>query len=214
MGSEGKQLKGINEQLLMRSLGLGWNDAYHAWSKAGKPHTFTQLFWFFKQQVIPLADTLDVPRDPPLTLLSPPETQSHGTKSELAMTMKCRNENNLTEFKKKVNAVERDWREAEGVGDRWSEMQRSVMPEIDSTLIEFRIEMLFEYTETDGTTHLDWCHGEVTLVIGNKTTHAKIRWDEECLRPGDCSTTQEKLLQTKWNPEQARKGALREYLTV
>jgi hypothetical protein len=27
-----------------------------------------------------------------------------------------------------------------------------------------------------------------------------IRWDEDCLRPGDRSTTREKLLQTKWNP--------------
>jgi hypothetical protein len=92
-------------------------------------------------------------------------------------------------------------------------MQRSVMPYIDSTLIGFRIEMLFEYTETYGTTYLDWCHGKVTLVIGDKSKYAKIRWDEECLRPGDCSTTQEKLLQTKWNPEQARKGAWREYST-
>ena len=163
--------------------------------------------------MIPLADILDVPGEPPLALPSPPEMQSLGTKSELDMTMKSRDENNLAEFKKKAYA-ERDRREADGVGDRWSEMQRSVMPEIDSTLIGFRIKMLFEYTETDGTTYLDWCHGEVTSVIGNKTKNAKIRWDEECFRPGDCSTTQEKLLQTKWNPEQARKGAWREYLTA
>ena len=70
------------------------------------------------------------------------------------MTMKSRDENNLAEFKKKAYD-ERDRREADGVGDRWSEMQRSVMPEIDSTLIRFRIEMLFEYIETDGTTYLD-----------------------------------------------------------
>ncbi len=156
--------------------------------------------------MIPLAGTLDVPGEPPLTLPSPPEMQSLGTKSEIAMTMKSRDENNLAEFKKKA-CVERDRRDTDGVGDRWSEMQRSVMPQMDSTLIGFRIEMLFEYTETDGTTYLDWCHGEVTLVIGDKTKYAKNRWDEECLRPGDCSTTQEKLLQTKWNPEQAKKGA-------
>jgi hypothetical protein len=107
----------------------------------------------------------------------------------------------------------RDRREADGVGDRWSEMQRIVMPNIDSTLIEFKIEVLFEYTETDGTIYLDWCHGEVTSVIGEKSKNANIRSDEECLRPGDCSTTPQKLLLTKWNPEQARRGAWREYLT-
>ena len=129
------------------------------------------------------------------------------------MTMKSKDENNLAELKKKAY-VERDRREADGVGDRWSEMQRSAMPEIDSTLIGFRIEMLFEYTEINGTMYLDWCHREVTLVIGNKTRYAKIRWDEKCLRPRDHSTMQEKLLQTKWYPEQARKGVWREYLTA
>jgi hypothetical protein len=44
LGSEGKQLKAIKEQLLMRSLGLGWNEADHAWSKDGIPYTSNQLF--------------------------------------------------------------------------------------------------------------------------------------------------------------------------
>ena len=76
------------------------------------------------------------------------------------------------------------------------------MPDIDSTLVGFRIEKLFEYSETDGTTYLDWCHGEAVLVNGDK--YAMIRWDEDCLKPWDHSTTREKLLQTKWNPAQAK----------
>jgi hypothetical protein len=44
LGSDGKQLKAIKERLLMRSLGLGWNEAYHAWSKNGIPSTSNQLF--------------------------------------------------------------------------------------------------------------------------------------------------------------------------
>jgi hypothetical protein len=54
--------------------------------------------------VIPLAETLDVHGKPPLTLPSPPEMQSLGTKSDLAMNMKSRNENNLAEFKVKTYA--------------------------------------------------------------------------------------------------------------
>ena len=85
------------------------------------------------------------------------------------------------------------------------------MPDIYSTLVGFRIEKLFEYSKTDGTTYLFWCHGEVILVNGDKIKYAMIRWSEDCLRPGDCSTTREKLLQTKWNPEQAKAGVWREF---
>jgi hypothetical protein len=87
MGSGEKRLKGIKEQLLMRSLGIGWNESYHAWSKDGQPYTSTHLFRFFKQEVIPLAGKLDVPGEPPLNLPLPPEIQSLGAKSELAINM-------------------------------------------------------------------------------------------------------------------------------
>ncbi len=167
-------MKGIKEQLLMRSLGLRWNEAYHAWSKNRKPYTSTQLFRYFKQEVILLAGKPDVPGEPPLTLSSPPEMQFIGTKSELAVNMKSRDEKILAKFKRKAY-VERDRREAGGVGDRWLEMQRRLMLDIHSTLIGLRIEMLFEYTEIDGTTYLDWCHGEVTLVIGDKSKYANVR---------------------------------------
>ncbi len=86
------------------------------------------------------------------------------------------------------------------------------MPHIDLTLVGFRIEKLFEYSEIAGTKYLDWCHEEVILVNGDKIKYATIRWDEDSLRPGDCSTTREKLLQNKWNPAQAKAGARREYL--
>ena len=211
LGSKGKRLKSIKEQLLMRSLGLGWNEAYHAWSKDGIPYKSNQLFSFFKQCVIPLAETRDVPREPPLSLPSPPEMSSLGTKSEIALSMESKNESKLAEFKVKAYS-ERDKREEDGIGDRWSEMQRSVMPDIDATLVGFRIEKLFEYNETDGTPYLNWCHGQVVSVNGDKIKYATIRWDEECLRPRDRSTTREKLLQTKWNPAQAKAGAWREYL--
>ncbi len=70
------------------------------------------------------------------------------------------------------------------------------MPDIDSTLVGFRIEKLFEYSEIDGTIYLDWCHGGVISVNSDKIKYAKIRWDEDCLRPGD-NSKREKLLQTK-----------------
>ncbi len=86
------------------------------------------------------------------------------------------------------------------------------MPDIDSTLVGFGIEKLFEYSEINRTTYLDWCHEEVISVNSDKIKYTMIRWDEDCLRPRDCSTTSEKLLQTKWNPAQAKAAAWREYL--
>jgi hypothetical protein len=161
--------------------------------------------------VIQLAETQDVPGEPPLSLPSPPEMPSLGTKSEIALSMESENASKLAEFKVTAYA-KRDKQEADGIGDSWSEMQRSVMPDIDSTLVGFRIEKVFKYSEIDGTTYLDWYHGEVISVNGDKMKYATIRWDEDCLRPRDHSTTREKLLQTKWNPAQAKAGAWREYL--
>ncbi len=88
--------------------------------------------------MIPLAETRDVHGEPPLSLPSPPEMPSLGTKSEIALSMEGKNESKLAKFKVKAYA-ERDKREAGGIGGRWSEMQRSVMPDIDSTLVGFRI---------------------------------------------------------------------------
>ena len=67
------------------------------------------------------------------------------------------------------------------------------MPDIDATLVGFRIEKLFEYNETDGTPYLNWCHGQVVSVNVEKIKYATTRWDEECLRPRDCSTTREAI---------------------
>ncbi len=98
----------------MRSLGLGWNEAYNAWSKDGIPYTSNQLFRFFKQYVIPLAETWDVPGEPPLPLSSPPEMPSLGTKSEIALSMESKNESKMAEFKVKAYA-KRDKQEADGM---------------------------------------------------------------------------------------------------
>ena len=49
--------------------------------------------------MIPLAETRDVPRAPPLSLPSPPEMSSLGTKSEIALSMESKNESKLAEFK-------------------------------------------------------------------------------------------------------------------
>jgi hypothetical protein len=54
--------------------------------------------------VIPLAQKRDVPGEPSLSLPSPPEMPSLGTKSEIALSMESKNESKLAEFKVKAYA--------------------------------------------------------------------------------------------------------------
>ena len=57
---------------------------------------------------------------------------------------------------KKQAYKERDAREAQGKGDRWSEMQEFNAPEVNSDLVGFIIEMLFEYPDDDGGRLTNW----------------------------------------------------------
>ena len=86
-------------------------------------------------------------------------------------------------FKNEANK-QRDDQEARGYGDRWSEMQRCVMPKMED-LKNFEIEMMFEHFEADGTPYLDWDHGKVISVLNEKTRTVMIEWDDKCLHPDD-----------------------------
>ena len=107
----------------------------------------------------------------------------------------------------------RDGRETEGRGDRYSEMQRSIMPELNEQFVGFRSNMYFKYTNPeDGSDYMDWCRGTVKKIINPKTRIVEIDWDKEFVNEGDKATTRQKLLVTKWNPKTAKEGAWREYL--
>ena len=74
--------------------------------------------------------------------------------------------------------------------------------------------MLFEYQDTDGPV-LQWCQGEVVEFLSEKdNTHVNVRvkWNENCLKPGDPNITKQKLMRTKWNPDKPGNGAWREDL--
>ncbi len=55
-------------------------------------------------------------------------------------------------------------------------------PEINDTLIGFKIEMLFNYTLDQG---LGWCHGEVIAIKDANKKTVKVRWAEEHVGEGD-----------------------------
>jgi hypothetical protein len=74
--------------------------------------------------------------------------------------------------------------------------------------------MLFEFTESDGTTYLDWCCGEVTGIVNATKSLVTIKWDEKFVLDGEKDVTTEPALEGKWNPNKPGKGAWRQHLTV
>jgi hypothetical protein len=207
--SESAKLEAVKEQILMRFLGLGWVDAHHPWSAKGEVFNAIHLFHHFIEKVLPLANKLEVPSEPPANFPSPPEMVSLGTMSELSC-MFVGNGDTLENLKK--SAIEkRKILETEGKMDRWSAIQRHIIPELDESFIGFNIEMLFQYDNDDGTMYLNWCHGVVTSIVSQKSRYVLVKWDRECLDPGGPKMTKEKLLVSRWNPKKAPKGSWREY---
>ena len=87
-------------------------------------------------------------------------------------------------------AKERDEREARGEGSRWYECNSRVLPKIDSTFVNFKIEILFEYPDDEGNTLSNWYHGVVENFLNEqRQTIIMIKWDTTCLGPGDKQVT-------------------------
>ena len=199
----------MKEQILIGYLGCGWVEAQHPWSKNDETYTLSYLFRFFKETVIPLEEEKGgIPEEPPLEIPSPPAMGKLGTTTGLALKFKELNEGKYEEFKNEARS-ERDKREAKGKGDRWSEMQRSVMPKMDE-LDGFKIEMLFEGIDADGESCLEWYHGEVKEVLNRKSRKVRIVWDDKWIHPDDLNSmkeTKDVLLLRKWNQSVAVKRA-------
>jgi hypothetical protein len=207
LSSEAARLRAVKEQHLIRTLGLGWMQAHHPWSKNGKVYSATHLLINLCSVVIPLAKELIVPDDAPVKLPTAPNLCTLGTLSAIGEELETKCLETLTEFKRE-GREERDRRENEGLGDRWGEKQSVVIPEINKKFIGFKIEMLFNYTHDQG---LSWCHGEVIAIKDAKKKTVIVRWAEEHVGEGEKSETIQKLPDNKWN--KSREGAWREYLT-
>ena len=66
MSSENKQKKFVKEQILIVHLGLGFEEAYHPWSKDGDDYTALQIIEHFVKACLPLTKTRKVPKDAPM----------------------------------------------------------------------------------------------------------------------------------------------------
>jgi hypothetical protein len=175
----------VKEQHLICTLGLGWEEAHHPWTKNGRAYSYRQLLDHLCNVVIPLATKLYVPDNAPAKLPTAPDLCTLGTLSAIGDELKTKGLAQIAEFKQKVR-TERDRREEEGRGDRWAKKQSTVRPEINNKFVGFKIKMLFNYAHDQG---LNWCHGEVIVIKNAKRKTVKVRWAEEHVREGELHKT-------------------------
>ena len=210
--SEAAKLRAVKEQILIRYLGLGWVDAHHPWSAGTIAYTSKQLLRHLTLKVIPMADDLPVPTEPPLNLPSLPVMSKLGTVSSLAKE----HEQHSEELKQSVRQdalKEKEDRESRGFGDRWKEEQQIVPPDCDDSLRGFNIEMAFSYMDDEGDKCWGWYNGVVKKVVNERSHSVLIEWDENCLGARDQRVTKQQIKPNKWNPDSISKGGWREYLT-
>ena len=71
------------------------------------------------------------------------------------------------------------------------------IPEVDSNLVDAKLEQLWVFTEPDGTEKFILCKGVVVVVKKRSIVH--MEWDKDNLCDGDISITQETSLKSKYN---------------
>ena len=80
---------------------------------------------------------------------------------------------NIQEMKASA-AARRDTMEAEGKSDHWAARQQIFMLMVNSELIGFKIDMLFQYNDEDGTTYVNWCNGVIISILNEKSNYVKV----------------------------------------
>ena len=222
LASKTAQLEAVKEQILIRYIGCGWKEAYHAWSLNERPYTADELFQHFIETVLPLADILEVPDEAPLNLPALPDMPKVGTTSCLAKALEKGSNDMREEIKAKARETKRK-REEEGKGDRYYEEQLSIPPPFETPAnrhinikkmkVGFKIEVAYEYTGHDGSKSLGWYQGKVSEIVNKEKMSVKIKWNKECLGVHDKCTSIFKLVPRNYNPKVIRKNGWREYLT-
>ena len=102
--SETARLEAVKEHILIQYLGLGCELDHHTWSEGRR--TFSSDFFYknLVEVVIPIADNLAVPPEPPVNIPPLPEMKTLGTVSDLAEELETHTEEKLTELKNKSHA--------------------------------------------------------------------------------------------------------------
>jgi hypothetical protein len=105
--SETARQNAVKEQILIRYLGLSWEEAHHPWSSQGVVFNSQHVLNHLIEKVLPLAQQHEVPSEPPINFPKPPDMMKLGTESELAFVYKFGTNKDIEELKTSA-AKERD----------------------------------------------------------------------------------------------------------
>ena len=212
------KLERVKEQILMRYIGLGWEDAHHPWSYQGRAYTPDELFNHLVNTVIPLQEIHEAPVNPPVILPSIGDNVIIGTKSSTRKTIDESRNVKGEELRDRV-ADDISKMEDEGMVDAVEYMQETAWPLERILAGGFRIQVCYKYyDENDATTEtLQWCTGVIEEVIRDKSekynqVEVEVKWDMQFVEPGMGQFTRELLKKSNWNPPIQRHGAWREDL--
>jgi hypothetical protein len=78
--SKKDKIECAKEQILIRYLGLGWEEAHHPWSKSKHQYTALEPLKHLCEVAIPLQDVKGVPNQAPIKLPARPDSFTLGTK--------------------------------------------------------------------------------------------------------------------------------------
>lgn len=209
------KVKFVKEQILIRYLGLGWDDAHHPWSKNGYTFSAEELLEHLINVVIPLENTEVVPDRPPINLPTRARPYKVGTLSNDAKRL----DNSRLDVEEQLRleaATERDRLEASGVGDQLNEMQEASWP-WQKIKKGFKIDVLFIRSD-EGDDYPMWSQGVVDKLICKSVSEESsfvkvdIKWNADCVMEGEAEVTREKLLKSKYNLETHTRGVWRQDL--
>jgi len=113
----------LKEHILIRYVGLGWEEAYHPWLKGGYIYTPKELLQHFTMVVIPLKRTKIVPEHPRMNLPTRPSLPTLGTKASDIIDMDSQSTQQNTQLRMDAYR-ERELLEEEGIGDLLSNLQQ------------------------------------------------------------------------------------------
>ena len=167
------KLEAVKEQILIRFLGLGIEEAHHPWSRDGHTFSADELFRHLVETVIPLVDRLEedgkLPTKPPLKLPEVPQTSKVGTTSRLGTQIFAKDEEARRGHEERTEA-EITTREARGEGDLISEKQKLTARKRSQALVGFQIKMRFSCQGNSGEKLLNWFNGKVIAIVSKKRT--------------------------------------------
>ena len=156
-----QKLEAIKDQIKMRVIGLGWKDLHHPWSKDGKHYTALQLKKYLINTIIPEESRRHIPLEAPAAAL-------HSRSSIIQLGTRA---HDIIELDRKANNICKTVKDKGLKEFERLDIEKNLQPfdilEVTTSLIDTKIEMLWELKEHDNTMKLCWCSGTVIALKHN-----------------------------------------------